>query len=162
MNKAAPRKENFELERYYGKWYEIARTKNIPFEKGTDVTATYTKIDETTFEVHNRELRTDDFKEIKGTGTVAGNAHVYINFFNRFPWLGKIFKSSLYIADTDYENFSICYSDISFWPFKRRFVWILTRHPVKGKEILEEKIQYLKEELGVESEDIFFPDHKHF
>ena len=156
-----PRQADFNLERYLGKWYELVRSKAMPFQKGNDVTAQYTKINDSTIEVFNRELRTSGFSDIKGTATVAGNAHVHVNFSKSY-WMRWLFKYDLVVADTDYENYSVCYSDIGYWPFRRRHVWILTRHPVEGKKYLEDKIKFIEQELGVKRNELFFTEHKHF
>src|SRR3982750_1017880 len=58
----------FEKEKYLGTWYEIARF-DFRFEKGLDhVTATYSKLDESTIRVDNKgfDVKNQKWKESTG------------------------------------------------------------------------------------------------
>ncbi len=58
----------FDLNRYLGKWYEIARLPNR-FEKGlVNVTATYSLRDNGMVQVLNRDAKTKDGKQASVTG----------------------------------------------------------------------------------------------
>jgi apolipoprotein D and lipocalin family protein len=69
---------NFELDRYVGRWYELARIDNR-FERGmTHVTATYSKRDDGRMGVLNKGWETDDqeWSESDAYGWFAGDEDV--------------------------------------------------------------------------------------
>ena len=47
--------ENFSSEKYLGRWYEIYRSKNVPFEEDDCATATYIELPWNYIEVNNIE-----------------------------------------------------------------------------------------------------------
>lgn len=58
--------QTFDLNRFMGKWYEIARYDHR-FEKGmTRVTATYTMLEDGRIEVLNAGYKDGKYKDIKG------------------------------------------------------------------------------------------------
>ena len=77
---------NFEVERYLGTWYEVARMENR-FERGLSlVTATYTQNDNGTIKVVNRgyEASTDTWESATGKAKFVGSSnvgHLKVSFF---------------------------------------------------------------------------------
>ena len=115
--------ENFKLESYLGKWYEIARLDHS-FERGlSQVTADYSLRDDGGLKVINRgySAKENKWKEAEGKAYfVRGTDHGYlkVSFFG--PFYG-----SYIVFELDHENYQ--YSLVS-GPDKSYF-WILARKP---------------------------------
>ena len=115
--------ENFKLESYLGKWYEIARLDHS-FERGLSrVTAEYSLRDDGGLKVINRgySVKENKWKEAEGKAYfVRGSDQGYlkVSFFG--PFYG-----SYIVFELDHENYQ--YSLVS-GPDKSYF-WILARTP---------------------------------
>ncbi len=117
------------LERYMGKWYEIARLP-MWFQRGcTHSWADYTLVDAEKVTVHN-ECATDKGmnKSATGTATVVDRVNgsklevVFDNWFSRlFPFLSKG-KYWIFHIDRDYQHAIVGHPN-------RRYLWILSRSP---------------------------------
>lgn len=111
---------DFDVTRYMGKWYEIARLDHR-FERGmTNVTATYSLNDDGTVQVVNRGLRDGERKSIQGTARFLDEpsvASLGVTFFPGFPGGYHVFA-----LDPDYR-----------WALvsgpNRGYFWILARQP---------------------------------
>lgn len=129
-----------DVERYMGKWYEIAKYPNS-FQDGCyGVTAEYALRDNGTVSVLNicREADGSTVKSsIQGFATVADkttNAKLTVYFFYPFGapyWIIQL--------DDDYQYAVV--GDPT-----RRFLWILSRTPVLDPEIYEGILQRLAEQ----------------
>lgn len=123
--------DNFKLEKYLGKWYEIARLDHS-FERGlTRITADYSLRDDGGVRVLNRgfSVKQNSWKEAEGKAYfVKGHDKGYlkVSFFG--PFYG-----SYIVFDLDHENYQ--YSLVS-GPDKS-YLWILARSPVLKDEIKE-------------------------
>ena len=121
--------ENFKLENYLGKWYEIARLDHS-FERGLSrVTAEYSLRDDGGLKVINRgySVKENKWKEAEGKayfvrGTDQG--YLKVSFFG--PFYG-----SYIVFELDHENYQ--YSLVS-GPDKSYF-WILARTPQINENI---------------------------
>lgn len=128
-----------QIERYTGKWYEIASYPQR-FQKGCHcTTAEYTLSEKGYLIVENRCNR-DSLKGkqsyIKGKAFVeknSGNAKLKVQFF--WPFTGKYWIIDL--AD-DY-----CYAVVSH-PNKK-YLWILSRTPKMNDDVYQQIIARLKE-----------------
>ncbi|MCX6121799.1 MAG: lipocalin family protein [Ignavibacteriales bacterium] len=124
MNTASiPAVKSFDLQRFLGTWYEVARLPHS-FENGLDkVTATYTLRDDGKIDVLNRGFNTvkGEWKEAKGkarfkdpsTGTL-----LEVSFF----W---IFYSDYKVIILDTMNYSYAMVTSS----SKKYLWILSRTP---------------------------------
>lgn len=121
--------ENFKLENYLGKWYEIARLDHS-FERGLSrVTADYSLRDDGGLKVINRgySAKENKWKEAEGKAYfVRGSDQGYlkVSFFG--PFYG-----SYIVFELDHENYQ--YSLVS-GPDKSYF-WILARTPQINENI---------------------------
>ncbi len=121
-----------DLERYLGKWYEIARYPHS-FEKGCyAATAFYEKIDAESIKVTNK-CRKNSFDgkliDAVGRATVADKltkAKLQVQFF--WPFKGNYWIIEL---DEDYQ-----YAVVS--EPNRQYLWILSRSPKMSSKTLEE------------------------
>ena len=112
-----------DLERYAGKWYEIASISQRFQKDCTCTTAEYTVTDQGYVVVENRcikEKRTDKPAYIKGKAFVVektGNAQLNIQFY--WPFKGKYWVIKL--AD-DYSYAVVSHPN-------KKYLWILSRTP---------------------------------
>jgi len=121
--------DNFEIEKYLGKWYEIARLDHS-FERGlTRITADYSLRDDGGIRVLNRgySAEKNSWKEVEGKayfvkGTDKG--YLKVSFFG--PFYG-----SYIVFGLDHENYQyslVCGPDKSY-------LWILARSPTIRNDI---------------------------
>lgn len=121
--------QNFELERYLGKWYEIARLDHS-FERGlSHVTADYTLRKDGGVRVINRGYSSDkkSWKQAEGKAYFVDGAdkgYLKVSFFG--PFYG-----SYIVFGLDQESYQ--YSMVS-GP-KKSYLWILARKPVLEDDI---------------------------
>jgi apolipoprotein D and lipocalin family protein len=115
--------EDFRLERYLGKWYEIARLDHS-FERGLSrVTAEYSLRDDGGVRVLNRGYseKEKEWKEAEGKAYFVDRTdrgHLKVSFFG--PFYG-----SYVVFELDHENYQ--YALVS-GP-DTSYLWILARHP---------------------------------
>jgi apolipoprotein D and lipocalin family protein len=124
---------NFELERYLGRWHEIARLDHS-FERGlTNVTADYRLREDGCVEVINRgfDRAKGAWREAKGVARFQGApdvASLEVSFFG--PFYGAY---NVLVLDPRYR-----YALVS--GANRRYLWILAREPVLESKILDELV----------------------
>lgn len=113
--------EGFELQRYLGTWYEIARLDHR-FERGLSrVTANYTARADGGVTVTNRGYSDQrGFKEASGRAYFVGESstgHLKVSFFGPFYGSYVIFN-----LDSDYQQAFIS-------GYNKKFLWLLSRTP---------------------------------
>jgi apolipoprotein D and lipocalin family protein len=143
---------NFNLEKYLGEWYEIARLDHS-FERGlTRVTANYSLRDDGGVRVLNRGYSEKEkkWKEAEGKSYfVQGTDQGYfkVSFFG--PFYG-----SYIVFELDHENYQyslVCGPDKSY-------LWILARNPEINKD-LKDTLVAKAATLGFETSKLIFVDH---
>jgi len=132
--------DNLDVNKYSGKWYEIARLPNS-FEKGLEcVTANYTLLENGKIEVLNQGHSIDDHSKIE---TAKGKAHVpdikqpaklKVTFF--WPFYGDY-----WVIELD-EN----YQFVLVGEPARKYLWILSRTPYLDESIYNQLVNIAKEE----------------
>lgn len=144
--------KQFELDRYLGKWYEIARLDHS-FERGLEqVTAEYTLRDDGGINVLNRgySSKKQEWKEAKGKAYFVrdkNEAYLKVSFFG--PFYG-----SYVIFEIDEENYQ--YAFIS-GP-KTSYLWLLAREPKLPQAIIDKFLQRSKK-LGFDVDKLIFVRH---
>lgn len=109
----------FELERYLGKWYEIARLDHR-FERGLEqVTATYSRNEDGTVNVANRGYETEEarWRDAVGNARFADSpqvGHLEVSFFGPFYGPYVIFE-----LDDDYQWAYVTSSENALWLLAR-------------------------------------------
>ncbi|MDD2468704.1 MAG: lipocalin family protein [Desulfobulbus sp.] len=145
--------DNFKLDRYLGKWYEIARLDHS-FERGlTQVTAEYSMMDGGGVRVLNRGYSEKEktWKQAEGKayfveGTDKG--YLKVSFFG--PFYG-----SYIVLELDHEHYSysmVCGPDNSY-------LWILARDPEIENE-LKDTLMAKAATLGFDVSKLIFVDHR--
>lgn len=122
--------ENFQVERYLGKWYEIARLDHS-FERGlSQITADYSLREDGGVRVLNRGFSAAENKweEAEGKAYFVGEpdqGYLKVSFFG--PFYG-----SYVVIELDHEHYQyalVCGPDKSY-------LWILARTPALDENIL--------------------------
>ncbi|MEH6557059.1 MAG: lipocalin family protein [Oceanicoccus sp.] len=138
----------FDLNKYTGKWYEIARLDHS-FERGLEkVTATYSINEDGSVRVENRGFSTQnkEWEDATGKAKFAGDkdiGHLKVSFFG--PFYG-----SYVIFDLDKENYQH-----SFITGSENSLWFLSRTP-KVSEKLKDKFLSMVQEAGYNTEGLIF------
>ena len=142
----------FDVERYMGRWYEIARLDHR-FERGMDrVTAHYTLQRDGTVEVVNRGFETADahWREARGKARFAGSPDVgalEVSFFG--PFYGGY---NIVDLDPAYQYALIAGPD-------RSYLWILARMPQPPRKEIERLVARAAS-LGFDANALIFVDHQ--
>lgn len=131
--------QGFEVNRFLGKWYEVARLNHF-FERGlTNVTATYSLKKDGTIRVQNRGYKAQKkrFQDAEGKAKFvadSGTGRLKVSFF------GPIY-GGYNIVELDKKNYQyalIVGND-------RTFMWILSRSPQLDPIILKRLVQKAKD-----------------
>jgi len=124
-----------ELDKYLGKWYEIA---HLPFkyeDGATDITATYSLLKDGSIGVFNECLKEGKAKASKGNAKVvdkATGAKLKVTFF--WPFYGDYWILKLG------ENYE--YSVVG--TPNRKYLWILCRTPKMDQKLFFELTEFAK------------------
>jgi len=144
--------DNFKLENYLGKWYEIARLDHS-FERGlTRVTADYSLRDDGGVRVLNRGYSANDNKWEEAEGRAyfvsrSDQGYLKVSFFG--PFYG-----SYIVFDLDHQNYQyslVCGPDKSYF-------WILARNP-KMSEGTKNTLIAKAKALGFDTSKLIYVDH---
>jgi len=135
---------DFDLKKYSGKWYEIARLDHR-FERDLEkVTATYSINEDGSVRIENRgfSTKTNEWKDAIGKAKFEGNENIgylKVSFFG--PYL---------IFDLDKENYQY-----SFVTGSDNSLWFLSRTPTVSDQ-LKEKFIKITREAGYKTEELIF------
>jgi apolipoprotein D and lipocalin family protein len=142
---------DFELDRYLGKWYEIARLDHT-FERGLDnITAEYS-LDGDAVKVVNRGYSVEDgeWKTAEGKAAFVDRsdvAHLKVSFFG--PFYG-----SYIVFGLDKVNYQ--YAFVS-GP-NTSYLWLLSRSPEAAPGVLE-KFKRMAGERGFDTSQLIYVHH---
>ncbi|MCC5807738.1 MAG: lipocalin family protein [Opitutales bacterium] len=138
---------DFELVRYLGQWYEIARLDHR-FERGlTDVRAEYSLRPDGSIRILNRgyDPEKGEWREAEGRATPAGEAgegRLGVSFFGPF-------RSAYNIIALDREHYRwamVCGPNVNY-------LWILSREPTLPDEIYDALVDEARQ-LGFPVDDL--------
>ncbi len=145
--------ENFEVDRYLGKWYEIARLDH-PFESGlSQVSAEYTLKEDGVIGVLNRgySASNDEWNQATGKARFVDSSEIgylKVSFFG--PFYG-----SYVIFELDHENYQ--------WAFvtgpDTSYLWLLSRTP-EVDEAVKTRFKYRAEEAGFDTNELIWVEQK--
>ena len=140
---------DFEINKYLGKWYEIARLDHS-FERGLDkVSAEYSLREDGGIKVVNKGYsnRDKDWSEAEGKAYFVKSKDeglLKVSFFG--PFYG-----SYIIFELDKENYQ--YSFVA--GNSRSYLWLLSRTPTVSQDIIN-KFVIRSRELGFEIEKLIY------
>jgi apolipoprotein D and lipocalin family protein len=144
--------KEFDLNKYLGKWYEIARLDHS-FERGLEgVTAEYALRDDGGVRVINKgfSIAKNRWKEAEGRAYfVRGQDEGYlkVSFFG--PFYG-----SYVVFELDKENYQYAFVSGN----NTSYLWLLARSPTASKELVERFVERSKE-LGFDTDGLIFVAH---
>ncbi|GAM55456.1 lipoprotein blc [Vibrio ishigakensis] len=144
---------DFELERYLGKWYEVARLDHS-FERGMNqVTADYSMREDGGVKVLNQGylVEDDEWKSAEGKAyfvEAEDTGYLKVSFFG--PFYGSYVVFELDKQDYQYAFISGPNHD---------YLWFLSRTPQVSDELKQDFIAQAKS-LGFDTEQIIWVDQK--
>lgn len=142
----------FELDRYLGKWYEVARLDHS-FERGlTKVSAEYSLRDDGGVKVINRGFDQDknEWNEAEGKAYFIGEpdlGQLKVSFFGPFYGAYNI----LALDKEDYQYSLVAGPD-------RSYLWILARTPKLDRTIIELLVKKARQ-LNFPTEELIYVSH---
>ena len=143
--------KNFNVSRYLGKWYEIARLDHS-FERGlSNVTAEYELRSDDGINVINRGFLAEEnkWKVAEGKAYFVGSrdeGHLKVSFFG--PFYG-----SYIIFGLDQENYQ--YAFVS--GYNTSYLWLLSKTPTVSEDVKERFVEKSKE-LGFDTNALIFTE----
>lgn len=144
----------FELNRYLGTWYEIARLDHR-FERGlTDIKAEYSLRDDGGVKVLNSGFNAQESKRKEAEGKA---------YFIETPDVGRL-KVSFF--GPFYGAYNIIALDKSNYHYvmiagpDKDYLWILARQPTLDKQVLQTLVQQAQA-LGFPTQDLIYSQPEH-
>jgi len=143
---------NFEPERYLGKWYEIARLDHS-FERGLEkITAEYSMREDGGITVINRgySIEKNEWKVAEGKAYFVNDkntGYLKVSFFGPFYGSYVVFE----LEKDNYEYAFISGPDTSY-------LWLLSRTPELPQEIIN-KFKKISEDSGFDTSKLIFVNH---
>jgi apolipoprotein D and lipocalin family protein len=145
--------ESFVLDRYLGKWYEIARLDHS-FERGLEqVTAHYSLRKDGGVSVVNRGFSTkkNKWKQAQGKAYFVNDkdqGYLKVSFFGPFYGTYAIFE----LDQVNYDYAFVSGPDTSY-------LWLLSRTPTLDQNVID-KFLLQADQLGFKVEDLIFVNHE--
>lgn len=139
---------NFDLNRYLGKWHEVARLDHS-FERGlSQVTADYSMRDDGGVRVINRgfDAEEGEWSEAEGKAYFVGTsdeAHLKVSFFGPFYGAYVVFE-----LDPDYRYSFVSGPD-------RDYLWLLSRTPTPPDSVIKRFVERARQ-LGFDTDELIF------
>lgn len=143
--------DSFEIERFLGKWYEIARLDHR-FERGLDaVTAEYSLLSSGDIKVLNSgySQKKQERSQVEGKAQFVNDidtGHLKVSFFGPF-------YASYVVFELDDE-----YSYAFVTGYNKKYLWLLSRTPNPDQSVVDTFISRVKD-LGFPSDELIIVDH---
>jgi apolipoprotein D and lipocalin family protein len=143
----------FEVKKYAGKWYEIARLDHS-FERGlSEVSAEYSLRDDGGITVINRGFSKEknEWKQANGKAYFVNSltqGYLKVSFFGPFYGSYVVFE----LDKINYQYAFVSGPDLSF-------LWLLSRTPQVAPEVLE-KFKATSKALGFYTNQLIMVEHK--
>ena len=143
---------SFDLNRYMGKWYEIARLDHS-FERGLErITAEYSMRDDGGVSVVNRgySIEDEEWKVAEGKAYFVdeeNKGYLKVSFFGPFYGSYVVFE----IDQEGYEYAFVSGPNTSY-------LWLLSRTAQVQQEIIE-RFKRISKELGFDTSKLIFVNH---
>jgi len=153
MPKSVTPVNNFELTRYLGKWYEIARLDHSFERDMVQVFAEYSMREDGGVHVKNKgfSTKTNTWSEVDGKAYFVGKTdegYLKVSFFG--PFYG-----SYIIFELDKENYQYAFVTGP----NTSYLWLLSRTPTIDDELRSRFIQKAGQ-LGFQTSEIIFVNQK--
>ncbi|WP_422452303.1 lipocalin family protein [Endozoicomonas sp. ALC066] len=139
----------FDIEKYMGKWFEIARLDHS-FERGlSQVTAEYTLQRDGSVKVINSGYSEKDDEYRQATGTAKFVRHSYEGYL-KVSFFGP-FYGSYVIFELDQKDYQ--YAFVS--GYNKHYLWLLSRTPEVSQKLKERFIQQ-SAKLGFDTDQLIW------
>ena len=142
----------FEVERYTGKWFEVARDRAIPYEIGAKcVNADYEPNSDGSINVtNNARVFNKGWSSLTGKGVVSneGGANLVVALHTDVVPSPDDY-ANYRIISTDYDSYSIFYTctDKTGGLMHEDYFYILTREPVISDEAMADIVAIVNEKI---------------
>ena len=144
--------QEFEIDRYLGRWYEIARLDHS-FERGLEqVSAEYVRQEDGSIRVINRGYSPEqgEWKEATGKArfvNTADEAHLKVSFFGPF-------YSSYVVFELDKQDYQYAFVSGA----NTNYLWLLARS-TEVDDSLKKQFRNRAEELGFAADSLIWVPH---
>ena len=144
--------KDFELDRYLGKWYEIARLDHS-FERGlSNITAQYSLRDDGGVKVINSGFSKEDNEWQQAEGKAyfvdqTDSGHLKVSFFGPFYGSYIVFE----LDKQEYQYAFVSGPDTSY-------LWLLSRTPQVDKKVTEQFVKR-SQQLGFDTSKLIYVEH---
>ncbi|MCD7962028.1 MAG: lipocalin family protein [Rikenellaceae bacterium] len=143
--------KNFDVNRYMGRWFEIARIDYMWGKNVTDTTADYTLKGDGSVEVINRgfDLKKGKWVESKGKAVFAGDpteGRLKVSFFGPF-YAGY----NVIAVDNNYRYALVAGRNLDY-------LWLLSREQTMPEEIKQDFLRKAME-IGYDISKLVWPEH---
>ena len=144
--------KDFELDRYLGKWYEIARLDHS-FERGlSNITAEYSLRDDGGVKVINSGFSKEDNEWQQAEGKAffvdeTDSGHLKVSFFGPFYGSYIVFE----LEKKDYQYAFVSGPDTSY-------LWLLARTPKVDEKVIAQFVKR-SQELGFDTSKLIYVEH---
>jgi apolipoprotein D and lipocalin family protein len=144
--------KEFELDRYLGKWYEIARLDHS-FERGlNNITAEYSLRDDGGVKVINSGFSKEDKEWQQAEGKAffvdeTDSGHLKVSFFGPFYGSYIVFE----LEKKDYQYAFVSGPDTSY-------LWLLARTPQVDEKVTEQFVKR-SQALGFDTSKLIYVEH---
>jgi apolipoprotein D and lipocalin family protein len=141
--------QNFELDRYLGRWYEIARLDHS-FERGLEaVTANYSLREDGGIRVINsgRDINSGELQQAEGRAYFVDKSnigHLKVSFFGPFYGSYVIFE----LDQIDYQYAFVAGNSTDY-------LWLLARTPAVSEAVLS-NFKQKASKYGFNTDDLIF------
>lgn len=144
--------QNFELDRYLGRWYEVARLDHS-FERGLEaVTANYSLREDGGIRVINsgRDINSGELQQAEGRAYFVDKSnigHLKVSFFGPFYGSYVIFE----LDQIDYQYAFVAGNS-------RDYLWLLARSPAVSDAVLS-NFKQKASKYGFNTDDLILVQH---
>ncbi|MGB5279577.1 MAG: lipocalin family protein [Gammaproteobacteria bacterium] len=144
--------DDFDLNRYLGKWYEIARLDHS-FERGlNNISAEYALREDGGVSVINRGFSSEknDWKQSEGKAYFVDDpktGHLKVSFFGPFYGSYVVFE----LDNTAYQ-----YAFVA--GYNKSYLWLLSRTPEVSQELIDRFVER-SAQLGFDTGELIWVDH---
>jgi apolipoprotein D and lipocalin family protein len=144
---------NFEIDRYLGKWYEIARLDHS-FERGLEqVSAEYSLRDDGGVTVRNRGFSAEDNEWNEAMGKAyfvneSDEGYLKVSFFGPFYGSYVIFE----LDKVNYQYAFVSGPDLSY-------LWLLSRTPLTSQKVIDDFLEKAAA-IGFDASSLIMVDQK--
>lgn len=133
---------NFQLGPFMGEWYEVLRSKNVPWEKYDCIEEAYALNPDNSVAVRTTQFnpKSNKIERISAKATFNGPRGT-VKFSMFLP------GGDYQLISTDYTSYAVVYSFNRFLFWKTEAAWVLTRSRQPSEELVMKGFNLLREQV---------------